>query len=264
MSLEHSYRKIVEQSESLPVYQFMRKPSFGIASFIVAVLITSSLGADGVFNRPALNSLKTTLEGQNLVVRVPLVETTPPEALGAFIFDSPRGSKEPVTLYIALAKPPPQDWKPVLILGETTVLEPVLEHVVGGYEPSLSFGVRDPAKAMELLLTASKVFGLPLERVRDVRLPTGQPKPKDEIGGPFGLKDIEDIREVVYRHARLQVIHDFVQRIDRKSRDEALLKWPGRHPLQGAGDGKQAGVYYAPNAGFQLEKQEGKWTVVGG
>jgi len=241
------------------------KPSSAIALFLlIAVLTVSSPAADGLFKRPVLNSLKTTLEGKELVVRVPLVEVATPEAVGAFLFDSPRGSDASITLYIALAKPPPKDWKPVLVLGETTVLEPVLEHVPGGYEPSLSFDVRDQSKAMELLLTAGKVFELPLELVRDVRLPANQRTEKDEIGGALDPKDIEEIRAVVYRHARLQVIHDFVRQSDRKSRDEALSKWPGRHPLRVSGDAGRAGVYYAPNAGFQLEKQEGKWTVVGG
>ena len=46
---------------------------------------------------------------------------------------------------------------------------------------------------------------------------------------------------------------------------ELLQAWPGRHELDiTTTDGRQAGVYYAPNAGYQLEKIDGKWTIVGG
>jgi hypothetical protein len=243
----------------------MHKSSFTITLLILAAVHTAnSPAADGLFNRPVLNSLKTTLEGEELIVRVPLVATETPKALGAFLYDSPKGSEAPITLYITLEKLPPKHWKPVLVLGDTTVLEPVLEDVGHGCYPSLSFGVRHAAKAMELLLAVARMFDQPLGLVRDLRLTDAQRAQKAEVSGTISPGDVEEIRELVYGLGRLAVIHDFLRQSNRKGRDEALSKWPGRHPFSVGGGERGSASYYAPNCGYQLEKQQGKWTVVGG
>jgi len=72
------------------------------------------------------------------------------------------------------------------------------------------------------------------------------------------------IRRTVFAMARQEILERLAGR-PREAWAELLREWPGRHALDiSSENGRTAAVYYAPNAGYQLERIEGKWTIVGG
>jgi len=84
------------------------------------------------------------------------------------------------------------------------------------------------------------------------------------VEGQLSEQDIEAIRQTVYAMARQQILeHLSSYSLDRWA--GLLRERPGRHVLKiTSTNGQQAAVYYAPQAGYQMEKVGGKWLIVGG
>ena len=89
-----------------------------------------------------------------------------------------------------------------------------------------------------------------------------------KVVGNLPESEVEGVRNAVYEYAREQAIHDFCYLIDARERETAMKVWPGRHPMRIMSTeyprNQGIGASFAPNRGCQLEKQDGKWVVVGG
>lgn len=247
----------------------MKEPLSGcVALLSISFGCLAAHAADGIYERPSLNTVPTKFEGAKLSVRMPLIPTQAPKVCGLFLYDSDKGDENRFTIHLAFDKAPPLDWNPVIILGDTTVLEPVVGQVHSYYKPHLKFGVNDGRKASQLMERLRIVVKLSSERVWDMRLTNEMRNDDVKIIGNLPESEVDGVRKAVFEYAREQAIRGACYLIDAKEREAAMKNWPGRHPMRiGATNYPRnpgIGAYYAPNAGCQLEKQGGKWVVVGG
>jgi len=251
------------------------------------LLAFSGNAEDGVYLRQAAEA-QVKMEGQDAVVRMPMVKTAAPKAKCILLADSagdselirtPEGSS-PLGLYIADGKPsPPQGCVIIVILDSPAAENQARSVVVRGKvfldvptSKSAEFPkagwLRLPVNAdqecAEYLQAAGRVFGVETGRLFDVRLTDEQKAKPASVEGSLSKEDVAEIRRTVFAMARQQILERFSSYSpDRWA--ELVHQWPGRNVLKiNSANGRQAAVYHSPNAGYQMERTGGKWLVVGG
>ena len=119
-------------------------------------------------------------------------------------------------------------------------------------------------QATQCLRDAGRVFGVEEKYVLDLRLTDAERATPAKVQGQLSEKDIDEIRRTVFAMARQEILKRLADR-PRDAWAGLLREWPGRHPLDvSSANGRSAAVYYAPHAGYQVERIDGKWTIVGG
>jgi len=253
---------------------------------------------DGVFLPNPRAGVRATMEGGEVVVRFPVVKTTAPRAKGILLVDSDSNSRLKYTpkcivlmeaesntksaclIQVILNQPLAEQDARVPVLGE--VEEPSRVVVLGdvvfwsvrvNHFPKspgigwLSLPVESGQKAAQCLRDAARVFDVAEKNVLDLRMSEEERAKPAVVHGPLTERDVAEIRRTVFAFAQREILDDLV-RLTPEAWPELLgnRKLPGRHALNISlsDNGRQAAVYYAPNAGCQFEKVDGKWMIVGG
>jgi len=131
---------------------------------------------DGLFEVDPSQPLKASIEGRELVTRVLIRKIQTPKAKTVILFDSEKASSGRYTVQVHLKSTPTEGWMPIILLGDSILIEGV---GVSRSEPmgaTLEFGTDDPNKALEFLNRTAKVFGLSKENVYDARTKRVEPK----------------------------------------------------------------------------------------
>lgn len=251
---------------------------------------------DGVFLPDPGAGTRATVEGGEAVVRFPVVKTTVPRTKGILLVDAdpnsrlkdtPKGLvlveaeskvKSVCLIQVILDQPLAEEDARVPVLGEAE--EPArvvaLGDVVFGSvrvnrspeSPEiawLSLPVESRQKAAQCLRDAARVFAVPEKNVLDLRLSDEERAKPAIVQGPLTERDVAEIGRTVFALAQREILEELA-RHSPEAWPELLREWPGRHALEisSGDDGRLAAVYYAPNAGYQFEKVNGKWMIVGG
>lgn len=237
---------------------------------------------DGVFLLDSAAGVRATMEGGEVVVRFPVIRTAAPKVKGVILVDSlanseltntPKGlvlvenksaSKSESIIHVILEKARAEEPVRVVVL-ESEVFWDVRVNRVRAYQDSgwLSLPLEAGQKAAQCLQDAARVFDAAEKRVLDLRLTKAERAQPVKVGGQLTEKEIAEIRRLVFAMARQQILEHLAE-YSHDAWPDLLREWPGRHELDIRVAGQQAAVYYAPNAGYQMEKIDGKWTIVGG
>jgi hypothetical protein len=272
----------VEHSGQQPVYHLV-KISFIAAMLPITLGLPSGLSAaDGLFLGESLEKASASIEGSEMVLRLPITQVVAPKARGILLFDSVPGlrlisqdgglvlaEETPArsarhTIYVVLNDPPTAKGSPRLVL-DGTVFWDVKSGERSGYREShwMSFDVTSEQQPTVVLRRAGVIFGVPDEQLHDLRLTAAQQTQKPEGDPDLAQSEIDEIRQTTYLMGRRQILESLLD-ADPAQWRELVSQWPGRHPLTISATETQAAVYYAPNRGYQFAKREGKWTIVGG
>ena len=223
------------------------------------------------------------MEEREVVIRFPVVRTAAPKVKGILLVDSsadsqlaetPRGivlsnnasvSKSEYIIHVILDKPRTEEPARVVVLGNEVFWDVRVKRAHRLQESGwLSLPVAAGQKAAQCLRDAARVFGAAEKHVLDLRLSAAERALPAKVGGQIAEKDIDEIRRLVFAIVRQEILEQLAEG-PHDAWPDFLRPWPGRHALDiSSPDGRYAAVYYAPNAGYQLEKIEGQWTIVGG
>jgi hypothetical protein len=238
---------------------------------------------EGVFTCDLAAGTRATMEDREVVVRFPLVSTPAPRARGIVLVDSsadsqlaytpkgillsnnPSASRSECCLHVILDQPLAEQPAWVVVLGDTVFWNVRVSRSSGFREAGwMTLPVGAGHQATQCLWDAGRVFGVEEKYVLDLRLTHAERATPAEVQGQLSEKDIDEIRRTVFAMARQEILKRLADR-PRDAWPGLLREWPGRHPLDvSSADGRSAAVYYAPNAGYQMERIDGKWTIVGG
>jgi len=229
------------------------------------------------------------VEDSYLVLRHPLARASVPKAKGIVLINRPTHSELSFPSGLVALKESTTDtsWERVIqvILDEPLQDRSGLVVVLGGrvfwdiggvpeghnhYIPggwiSLRLGSRDEPK--RVLQDAMRVFGIEEQHVLDLRLTEEELARVPTVTGQFSSDEVSEIQRTVFAMARFQIMQRLVvSGVSRQGLPEEWTeRWPGRHALtiKMRPDGRSAVVYYGPNVGYQMERINGKWTIVGG
>lgn len=262
----------------------MKTCSLTIQFFLTCGLLASPWvqAQEGVFLRDPTVASQATLEDRELVLRFPLVNAPMPAAKGVLLVDADpnvqlidarmgfvaeadeTNAQAKSMMHVILEKPLEKRLVPVVALGKVVFWNVQIGRTTGPLGGGwLSFPMAAGQQPGQLLRDAGRVFGMEEKYVVDLRLSDAERAKPDKVTGQVSEGEIPEIRRVVFAMARWQILKGLAD-YNREEWPRLLQQWPGRHPLSIHSDGRRAAVYYAPNAGFQLEKIEGKWTIVGG
>lgn len=244
---------------------------------------TLAYAQEGVFTRDLAAGTRATMEGREVVVRFPLVGTPTPTARGIVLVDSlansqlaytpkgillsnnPSASKSESCLHVILDQPLAEQPAWVVVLGDTVFWNVRVTRSSGFREAGwMTLPVGAGHQATQCLRDAGRVFGVEEKYVLDLRLADAERATPAKVQGQLSEKDVEEIRRTVYTMARQEILKQLAD-CPHDAWTRLLRKWPGRHPLEvSSADGRSAAVYYAPNAGYQMERIDGTWVIVGG
>jgi hypothetical protein len=222
------------------------------------------------------------MEDRAVAVRFPVIRTAAPKVKGIILVDSlanseltntanglvlvetKSASKSDYIIHVILDKARPEEPVRVVVL-ESEVFWDVRVHRVHAYHDSgwLSLPLEAGQKAAQCLQDAARVFDAAEKRVLDLRLTKAERALPAKVGGQLTEKEIAEIRGLVFAMARQQILEHLAE-YSPDAWPDLLREWPGRHELDIRVAGQQAAVYYGPNAGYQMAKIDGKWTIVGG
>jgi hypothetical protein len=251
--------------------------------FILLALLANTWAhaQDGVYLADTAAGARAIMDKREVVVRFPVIRTAAPKAKCILLVDSqarsqltntPKGlvlvdtesvSKSECIMHVILDKPLPEEPVRVVVLGDLVFWD---VHVSRSREAGwMSFPVDAVLRGTQCLWNAGRVFGVEDKHVFDLRLTDEERARPAEVQGQLSTRDIAEIRQTVFAMARQQILEGLAGRIP-EAWPELLQKWPGRRALDisVSEHGRDAAVYYAPNAGYQMEKIDGKWTIVGG
>lgn len=242
---------------------------------------------DGVFLRDSAGNVKASMADQEVVVRFPVTKTTPPKARCILLVDSqpdshltrtPEGflpfglfltniqsvATHECSIHVILDKPSVKEQPSVVVLGDQVFWD---VHVSRTPEPWtggwITLPVATGQKAARSLRDAGRLFVVEEEHLFDVRLTDEERAKPAMVEGQLSEQDIEEIRQTVYAMARQQILEGLAS-YSPDEWAELLKKWPGRQALKINSREQRAAVYYAPGAGYQMEKIDGRWMIVGG
>lgn len=238
---------------------------------------------DGVFTCDLAAGARATMEDREVVVRFPLVSTPAPRARGIVLVDSsadsqlaytpkgillsnnPSASKSECIMQVILDQPPAEQPAWVVVLGDAVFWNVRVTGSPGSPEAGwMTLPVWAGLQATQCLRDAGRVFGVEEKYVLDLRLTDEEQAIPAKVQGQLSEKDIDEIRRTIFAMARQEILKQLAD-CPRDAWTGLLRKWPGRHPLDiSSANGRSAAVYYAPNAGYQMEQINGKWTIVGG
>lgn len=238
---------------------------------------------EGVFRCDLAAGAAVSMEDREVVVRFPVVSATAPRAKGVVLVDSlansqlaytptgillsnnPSASKCEYNIHVILDKPVAEQPALVAVLGATVFWNVSVSRCSEFPEAGwMTLPVGAGQKPMQCLWDAGRVFDVQEKYVLDLRLTDEERAKPAKVQGQLAEKDIDEIRQTVFAMARQEILKRLADR-PREAWAELLRGWPGRHALDiSSANGRSAAVYYAPNAGYQLEQINGKWTIVGG
>jgi len=260
----------------------MNKTLGCLVSILLVIPARTLCAADGVYVGPRLEQAEASVEGGQLVIRQSVIATNAPKALGLLLVDAEPGVKvtrelgalfvekdrsastAPHRIFVMLANRPNREIEWRLVLNGHVFWRVEPDELTGYAEKGwISFPVTPGQNPTAVLRAAGVVFGVPEARQFDLRLTEVQRVQAPSIGGEFSRDDLEEVRRLTALMAGRQLLSSLAQ-ADPDRWQGYLRDWPGRHPLKIHGDRNRAAVYYAPDRGFQLERREGKWAVVGG
>jgi hypothetical protein len=244
---------------------------------------TLARAQEGVFTCDLAAGIRATVEDREVVVRFPLVSTPAPRARGIVLVDSsadsqlaytPKGiflsnnpstSKSECIIQVILDQPPAEQSGWVVILGDAVFWNVRVTRSPGSPEAGwMTLPVGAGHQATQCLRDAGRVFGVEENYVLDLRLTDAERAKPAKVQGQLSEKDIDEIRRTVFAMARQEILKRLADR-PRDAWTGLLLEWPGRYALDiSSPNGRSAAIYYAPNAGYQMERIDGKWTIVGG
>ena len=256
---------------------------------VLAFLVAFSASAeDGVFLQDSAGSVKASMQDREVVLRVPVTKTIAPKARCILLVDSPLDTQlahtpegfSTIGLFLSDVQPVARHECAILvILDKPAAEEPARVVVLGGEvfwdvhvnrpldsRPSgwLTLPVATRQIGPAYLSAAGRLFGVQEDHLFDVRLADEQRATPAKVHGQLSQKDVNEIRRTVFAMALQYMLKELANRSP-EGWTELLRKWPGRHALDiSSKDGLHAAVYYAPNAGYQMEKINGKWMIVGG
>lgn len=130
---------------------------------------------DGLYLADWAEAPKTSVEGSELVMRVPLHQLKTPKAKRATLFDSAGSSTGAYTIQVDLEESPKEGWMPVIVLGDAVIFQGVEVSRSGQFGATLSFGTNDPKQATDFLTRTAKIFRLSGKRVIDVLQQKAEP-----------------------------------------------------------------------------------------
>jgi hypothetical protein len=237
----------------------------------------------GIFRCELAAGAAVTMEDREVVVRFPVVSATAPRAKGIVLIDSlpnsqladtPRGivmsnnptaSKCNYSIHVILDKPVAEQPALVMVLGDTAFWTVGVSRCSEFREAGwMTLPVSTGQKPAQCLRDAGRVFDVEEAYVLDLRLSDEERAKPAKVQGQLPEKDIDEIRRTVFAMAQQEILKRLADR-PHEAWAELLRQWPGRHALDiSSADARNAAVYYAPNAGYQMELVDGKWTIVGG
>ncbi len=222
------------------------------------------------------------LEDRYLVLRHPLVRTEVPKAKGIVLINRPVRSElsfpsNPMRVELKQGSTD-TNWERVIqvILDKPLQDRANLVVVVGGRVfwdlggeqrrdgGWISWGLAGRDEPERLLRDAMRIFGVEEQQVLDLRLTEEERARVPTVTGQLSPEEVSEIRRTVFAMAQWQIMKRLaVSGVSRQGWNE---EWPGRRELtiEVIHDGRGAVVYYAPNAGYQMERLNGKWAIVGG
>jgi hypothetical protein len=146
-------------------------PMTRICSLLSAIVLSSVFPA--VQAKDAIYSLKDeaptgmAVDKDELVLRMPLQALAPPKAKRITLIEAQGSHEGDYILQIDLAAAPPKNLRPVVVLGERTLVEGVM---VGGSDEAgytITLGSNDLTTARDWLKRLQVLFGLPDSQVID-------------------------------------------------------------------------------------------------
>ena len=256
---------------------------------LVTIFLLASVWAnteEGVFVQDTTAQVRATVENRELVLRSPISRIMAPKTKGILLIDSkddaplvftPKGirlgdpettAKPECALQVILEQAPEQEQTFVVVLREAVFWKVRMNRSRESLEAAwLSLPIEAGQKPAQCLRDAGRVFVVDDRRLRDLRLSEEERTKPAKVKGQLSERELVEIRNTVFAMARQQIL----QRLAAASPEnwpEILRGWPGRHGLEitveERGKGRSGVVYYAPNAGYQMEQIDGKWTIVGG
>lgn len=252
--------------------------------FVVFALLATTWAhaQDGVFLANPAAGVRATMDNREVVVRFQVIRTTAPRSKCILLEDAhtnsqltntPKGfvlvntesvSKSECIIDVILDKPLAEEQSRVVVLGGVVFWDVRTSRSPEFREAGwLSLPVGAGQSATQCLRDAGRVFGVEEKYVFDLRLTDEERAKSAKVQGQLPAKEIAEIRRTVFAMARQQIIERLADQ-PAETRVGLLRTWPGRHALDITVEGRQAAVYYAPNAGYQMEKIDGKWMIVGG
>lgn len=256
-----------------------------LIALLICLTVFSSSAATEMFRRGMDPTARVENFGTELVLRYSLTEISARPAVGIILANSeirselvilPRGQgiflKEDQTMgkhgyiiYIIFHQECPNPEDLVAVFGDTVYWDIGGRQMPGSERRGwLALSINSDQEAERVLREARRFFQVDPLRVFDLRLSAEEMDRPVKMTGKLTEEDIEEIRLTVFAMARRQILGKLAT-LAPEFWSEPLAEWPGRHGLEiRAPDKYRAAAEYAPNRGYQMEKIDGQWTIVGG
>ena len=252
--------------------------------FIVLALLANTWAhaQDGGCLQDSAAGVRATMENREVVVRFPVIRAPAPRARCILLADSEinsqltntakgivlRNTESAATpafiVHVILDKPPAEEPVRVVVLGDAVFWDVRVSRSFESREAGwILLPVGAGPRGAQCLRAAGRVFAVEEKYVFDLRLSDEERAQPARIQGELPAKEITEIRRTVFAMARQQILERLAER-PAGAWAGLLREWPGRQVLDITVQVRRAAVYFAPNAGYQMEHVDGMWTIVGG